>query len=138
MSHRDDEEITAASSGSAEYFKSDKGRKDALRREIEAKRGTMLTGKELKGLKSLKTQVTLRELQNQMTSPKQDQAKSGKEQKEEAKKHETFTTKSTTEQAARQVETANSKASPDRQIEKTKQENTEKHQAGQEYQSQAG
>ena len=116
MMYRDDEEISAASTGSSEHFtRSDKGRRETLKREIESKKGRQVTDREVSGLKQLKTKMTLQDLKKKVNPALPPNPKSGKEEKD-----------------------ARKKTMDDDRIQQQKERDEEKAQAQEEYQANAG
>ncbi|MEI8229768.1 MAG: hypothetical protein WCG83_01365 [Candidatus Peregrinibacteria bacterium] len=138
MMYRDDEEISAASTGSSEHFtRSDKGRRETLKREIESKKGRQVTDREVSGLKQLKTKMTLQDLKKKVNPALPPNPKSGKEEKDEAKKHETFGPKTIVQKTDAEKD-ARKKTMDDDRIQQQKERDEEKAQAQEEYQANAG
>ncbi|MDD4628057.1 MAG: hypothetical protein PHE68_01540 [Candidatus Peribacteraceae bacterium] len=132
-----EEEDVWVSDSSAERFTRADARKDALKRQIEAKKGKPINKREEQGLKELKTKVNLNSLQSQV-SGKADEEKKRAAKAAEEKKHETFGTKTHQQEEKAEVENAQVKASPERLIRKEKAKEEEQKQASQEYQQQVG
>jgi hypothetical protein len=132
----DDEDVWVHDS-SAERFTRADARKEALKRQIESKKGKPISRKEEQGLKELKTKVNLKTLKTNVSGKKEEDKKRA-EGEEEAQKHETFGTKTHMQQEKADVESAQVKPSPERLIKKEKNEEETQKQAAQEYQQQVG
>jgi len=132
-----DEEDVWVSDSSAERFTRADARKEALKRQIESKKGKPISTKERQGLKELKTKVNLKTLQSQV-SGKADEEKKRAEKDADAKKHETFGTKTNMQEEKAQVENAQVKLTSDHLITQEKAEEKGKKDASQEYQQQVG
>ncbi|MFH1444516.1 MAG: hypothetical protein ABIG34_03945 [Candidatus Peregrinibacteria bacterium] len=135
MSTRDDEDVWASYSKQERLTRADP--KDALRREIEERRGKKLDETEERQLKELKTQVNLSELQSQVSGKKEEETQRNR-QEEDAQKHQTFHTETIKEQEEEAVDTAKTKPTSERLIKKEELKRDEQAQAGQEYQQQPG
>ncbi len=138
MGIRDDEDIVGASLSSQERFtRADQGRKEALKREVEARKGKQVEEKDMKKLKGLKTQVDLKKLEAQVAGQQDDEAKRTAAA-QEAKKHETFGTKTHKQEEEQRVQTAQKQEKPEDLIRKEETKEAAQAQAQEEYQQQVG
>ncbi|MDD5751772.1 MAG: hypothetical protein PHS73_04620 [Candidatus Peribacteraceae bacterium] len=138
MSIRDDEDIVGASLSSQERFtRADQGRKEALKREVEAHKGKKVEEADMKKLKGLKTQVDLKKLEAQVAGQQNDETKRAAAA-QEAKKHETFGTKTHKQEEEEQVQTAQKKEKPEDLMRKEEAKEQAQQQAQEEYQQQVG
>jgi hypothetical protein len=136
MGTRDDEDAWASYSEQERLTRADP-RKDILKREIERKQGKEILDKDAKKLKELKTKVNLKELKGAVAAQSEEEKKRAEEE-EEAKKHETFHTETIREKEEKAVESAQTKPTPEKLIQKEEVKQEEQAQAGQEYQQQVG
>jgi len=136
MGTRDDEDVWVSTSRQEKFTRADP-RKDALKREVESKQGRNILDKDAKKLKELKTKVNLSELQSQVAGQQDDQTKRNRKE-EDRKKSQTFHTESIKEKEEEDIDTAQTKATPERLINKEEDKREEQAQAGQEYQQQVG
>ncbi|ALM09547.1 MAG TPA: hypothetical protein DEB30_02155 [Candidatus Peribacter riflensis] len=136
MGTRDDEDVWASYSQQERLTRADP-RKDVLKREIEAQKGKQLEDREAQELKELKTKVNLKELKMQVGGKQEDAATHAK-QEEEAKKPKPFHTETIKEKEEGEVESAQTKPTPEKLIKKEEAERKEQAQADQEYQQQVG
>lgn len=136
MGTRDDEDVWASYSNQERLTRADP-RKDALRREIESKKGRLAEDREAHELKELKTKVNLKELKTKVKGKDEEQSQQDKNE-EEQKKAKPFHTETIKEREEGAVDTAKSKTTPEKLIRKEEAKEEEQAQAGQEYQQQVG
>ncbi len=133
MGLKDEEDIIGPTASRQEYFsRSDKGRREALRREIRDKKG-----KDLKDEESLlKAKVNLKQLKNSVTDKKDAAQNPAAKEKEEAghEQNGTFGTKTHKQEERQEVEDAQVRPSPERLIKKEERKEERQEQAAQEYQ----
>ncbi|MDD5739726.1 MAG: hypothetical protein PHO20_03085 [Candidatus Peribacteraceae bacterium] len=137
MGTRDDEDVWVSTSRQEKFTRADP-RKDALKREVESRQGKSILDKDAQKLKELKTKVNLSELQSQMAGRQQEEQTKRNREEDEDKKHQTFHTETIKEKEEEDIDTAKTKATPERLIKKEEDKREEQAQAGQEYQQQVG
>lgn len=124
MAYKDERDLPASHSSSERFTRADQGKEERLKRELEEK-GEIVRGKDLK---ELQTKVNLQSLKGKVA----------KDQEKEDQKHETFGTKTIKELEEQDVETAQTKPTAERQIEKEKRQEEVEKQAREEYQGNVG
>ncbi|MDD4286797.1 MAG: hypothetical protein PHN33_00410 [Candidatus Peribacteraceae bacterium] len=137
MGTRDDEDVWVSTSRQEKFTRAEP-RKDALKREVESRQGKSILDKDAQKLKELKTKVNLSELQSQMAGRQQEEQTKRNREEDEDKKHQTFHTETIKEKEEEDIDTAKTKATPERLIKKEEDKREEQAQAGQEYQQQVG